>query len=158
LNVDEHILRREQWLPRPIEDVFAFFSEARNLEAMTPPWLGFRIVSPGTIVLRLGTRIHYRIRLHRLPLRWVTEIQTWGPPHEFVDVQLRGPYRFWHHTHRFERVDGGTLVRDAVRYVLPFGPLGRLAHAWIVKPDLEAIFDYRALRMTELLGLRSTHE
>jgi ligand-binding SRPBCC domain-containing protein len=75
-----------------------------------------------------------------------------------VDVQLRGPYRSWHHTHRFEPVDGGTLVRDAVRYVLPFGPMGRLAHAWIVKSDLEAIFDHRALRMTEVFGTRSAHE
>jgi ligand-binding SRPBCC domain-containing protein len=156
--VDEHILRREHWVRRPIEDVFAFFSEARNLGAITPPWLGFRIVSPGPIVMRPGTRIPYQLRLHGLPLRWVTEIQIWEPPHEFVDVQLRGPYRSWHHTHRFEPVDGGTLVRDTVRYALPFGPLGRLAHAWIVKSDLEAIFDYRALRMTEVLGPRSAHE
>jgi ligand-binding SRPBCC domain-containing protein len=156
--VDEHTLRREQWVPRPIEDVFAFFSDARNLGAITPPWLGFRIVSPGPIVMRPGTRIHYRIRLHGLPLRWVTEIETWEPPHEFVDVQFKGPYRFWHHTHRFEPVDGGTLVRDSVRYVLPFGPLGRLAQAWIVKSDLEKIFDHRALRMTEVFGARSAHE
>lgn len=154
----EHILQREQWVPRPIEDVFAFFSEAGNLEAITPPWLGFRILSPGPIAMRPGTRIHYQIRLHGLPLRWVTEIETWEPPHEFVDVQLKGPYRFWHHTHRFEPVDGGTLVRDAVRYTLPFGPLGRLAHAWIVKSDLKKIFDHRALRMTEVFGARSVHE
>jgi ligand-binding SRPBCC domain-containing protein len=156
--VHEHILRREQWVPRPIEDVFAFFSEAGNLEAITPPWLGFRIDSPGPIVMRPGARIHYRISLHGLPLRWVTEIKTWEPPHAFVDVQLRGPYRSWHHTHYFEPMNGGTLMRDAVRYVLPFGPLGRLAHAWIVKSDLEAIFDHRALRMTKVFGARSAHE
>ena len=76
----------------------------------------------------------------------MTEIESWDPPIEFVDVQVRGPYRLWHHTHRFEPVDGGTLMRDVVRYALPFGLLGRLAHAWLVKADLEAIFDYRALR------------
>jgi ligand-binding SRPBCC domain-containing protein len=156
--VDEHLLQREQWVPRPIDDVFAFFSDARNLEAITPPWLGFRILSPGPIVMRPGTQIHYQIRLRGLPLRWVTEIQTWEPPRAFADVQLRGPYRLWHHTHRFEPVNGGTQVRDVVRYALRFGPLGRLAHAWIVRSDLEAIFDYRALRMTELFGPNSAHE
>jgi ligand-binding SRPBCC domain-containing protein len=156
--VNEHVLRREQWVPQPIDDVFAFFSDARNLESITPPWLGFRILSTGPIVMRQGTRIHYRIRLRGLPLRWVTEIQTWDPPHEFVDVQLRGPYQLWHHMHQFESVDGGTLVRDVVRYALGFGLLGRLAHAWIVRSDLKAIFDYRAFRMTELFGTCPAHE
>jgi ligand-binding SRPBCC domain-containing protein len=150
--VDEHLLQREQLVPRAIDEVFAFYSDARILEAITPPWLGFRILSPGPIVMRPGTRIHYQIRLRGLPLRWVTEIQTWKPPHEFADVQLQGPYRLWHHTHRFAPVEGGTLVCDVVRYILPFGPLGRLAHTWIVRSDLEAIFDYRALRLTELFG------
>ena len=94
--------------------------------------------------MRPGARIEYRLRWHGFPLRWVTEIRTWDPPTGFVDVQFRGPYRLWHHTHRFQAVDGGTLMRDMVRYVLPFGLLGRLAHAWVVKADLEAIFDYRA--------------
>jgi ligand-binding SRPBCC domain-containing protein len=108
--------------------------------------------------MRPGTRLHYQIRLRGWPLRWVTEIQTWEPPRAFADVQLRGPYRLWHHTHRFETVNGGTLVRDEVRYALRFGPLGRLAHAWTVRSDLEAIFDYRALRMIELFGPNSAHE
>jgi ligand-binding SRPBCC domain-containing protein len=156
--VDEYVLQREQYVPRPIDDVFAFFSDARNLEAITPPWLGFRILSPGPLVMRPGTRIDYQIRLRGWPLRWVTGIQTWEPPHEFADVQLRGPYRRWHHTHQFEPVNGGTLVRDEVRYALRFGPLGRLAHAWIVRSDLEAIFEYRALRLTELFGPRGAHD
>ena len=155
--MNEHVLKREQWVPRPIDDVFAFFSDARNLEALTPPWLAFRILSPGPIVMRPGARIHYQIRLRGLPLRWVTEIQTWEPPRVFVDVQLSGPYRLWHHTHQFEPVNGGTQVRDVVRYALPFGPLGRLAHAWIMRSDLEAIFDHRALRMAKLFGANSAH-
>jgi ligand-binding SRPBCC domain-containing protein len=150
--VVEHVLRREQWLPRPIDEVFAFFSDARNLEAITPPWLGFRILTPGPIEMKAGTTIRYQIRLRGLPLRWLTEIQRWDPPREFVDVQLRGPYRLWHHTHRFEPVDGGTMVHDVVRYALGFGPIGRLVHAWTVRRDVEAIFDYRARRMEELFG------
>ena len=120
--------------------------------------LGFRILSPKPIDLRPGARIRYRLRWHGLALRWLTEIQSWNPPNEFVDVQAQGPYRLWHHTHRFEPVDGGTLMRDMVRYVLPFGLLGRLAHAWVVKSDLEAIFDYRARKVSEILGSRCAHE
>lgn len=157
-NVCPYFLRREQWIPQPIEDVFAFFADARNLEEITPAFLGFRILSPKPIDMRPGARIQYRLRWHGLALRWLTEIQTWNPPNEFVDVQVQGPYRLWHHTHRFEAVDGETLMRDMVRYVLPFGLLGQLAHAWVVKSDLEAIFDYRALKVSEIFGSRCAHE
>ena len=102
-----YLLERDQRVPRPIEEVFAFFSDARNLEAITPSWLGFRILSPEPIVMQPGARIDYRINMHGLPLRWVSEIERWDPPNEFVDVQLQGPYRLWRHTHRFEPVDGG---------------------------------------------------
>ncbi len=154
----EHILEREQWVPRPIDEVFAFFADAHNLESITPPWLGFRILSSAPIVMQPGTEIRYQIRLRGLPLRWMTRIETWEPPRVFTDVQLRGPYKLWHHTHRFEPMNGGTQVRDTVRYSLPFGPLGRLVHAWVVRSDLEAIFDYRAARMAELFGANSAHE
>jgi ligand-binding SRPBCC domain-containing protein len=107
-----YLVQREQWIPRPIEHVFAFFADARNLEAITPAWLGFRILSPEPIATRAGARICYRLRWHGLPLRWLTEIESWKPPTDFVDVQLRGPYRLWHHTHRFESVNGGTRMRD----------------------------------------------
>jgi ligand-binding SRPBCC domain-containing protein len=156
--VEPYILRREQWIPRPIEDVFAFFADARNLEEITPAWLGFRILSPQPIVMRRGARIQYRLRWHGVALRWLTEIQSWNPPHEFVDVQAQGPYRLWHHTHSFEAMDGRTLMRDVVRYILPLGRLGRLAHSWRVQADLEAIFDYRALQVSEILGSRCAHE
>ncbi len=145
-------LQREQWVPRPVEEVFAFFSDAGNLAKITPPWLGFQMLSPAPIDMRAGTRITYRISWHGLPLRWLTEISSWDPPREFVDVQLRGPYRLWHHTHRFEARDGGTLIRDEVRYALPLGLLGRLAHAWLVKSNLNAIFGYRTQKVSELLG------
>jgi ligand-binding SRPBCC domain-containing protein len=146
------ILQREQRIPRPIEEVFAFFADARNLEAITPVWLGFRILSPEPIALRAGTQILYRLRWHGLPLRWATTIESWNPPTEFIDMQAQGPYRHWHHTHSFQPVEGGTLMRDLVRYALPFGLLGRLAHAWLVKSELKAVFDYRAAKVSDILG------
>jgi ligand-binding SRPBCC domain-containing protein len=147
-----YVLQREQWICQPIEEVFAFFSDAGNLAKITPAWLGFQMLSPGPIAMRSGTQIVYRISWHGLPLRWLSEIVSWDPPREFVDVQVRGPYRFWHHTHHFEPANGGTLIRDEVRYALPFGPLGRVAHAWLVKGHLKAIFDYRAQKVAEFLG------
>jgi ligand-binding SRPBCC domain-containing protein len=156
-NVTPYVLQREQWFPQPMQDVFAFFADARNLEAITPPWLEFQILSPEPIVVAPGTVIEYQLRWHQFPIRWVTEIRRWDPPTSFMDVQLRGPYRLWEHTHRFQAVDGGTRMFDVVRYALPFGFLGRMAHTWVVKADLEGIFDYRARKVSELLGNASSH-
>ncbi len=150
--MEHFILQRQQLIPRPIDEVFDFFADAANLEAITPPWLSFRIVSPQPVTMQVGTRILYRLSWHGVPLRWVTEIQRWNPPAEFVDVQMQGPYRLWHHTHQFESVDGGTRMKDIVRYALPFGFLGRLAHSWLVEYDLKAIFDYRARKVSDLQG------
>src|SRR4051794_6363525 len=116
-----HTLAREQFLPVPPAEAFGFFADASNLEAITPPWLGFRIVTPGAIAMAPGTLIEYRLRLHRAPLRWLTRIEDWEPGERFVDVQVRGPYALWHHTHTFERQAEGTLMRDMVRYALPLG-------------------------------------
>ncbi len=146
------LLRREQWLPRPIEQVFAFFADATNLEAITPPWLRFRILSPGATSMHAGTFIAYRLRWGWVPLRWVTEITEWQPPFRFVDVQRRGPYALWRHGHSFEPDCGGTLMRDEVRYALPLGPVGRLAHRLAVRRDLGAIFDYRAEAVSLIFG------
>jgi ligand-binding SRPBCC domain-containing protein len=138
-----HTLEREQRLPGAPEDVFGFFADAGNLEAITPPWLSFRIVTPRPIGMGPGTLIEYRLRLHRLPISWLTEISVWEPGVRFVDQQVRGPYALWHHTHEF-RADGpGTVMRDTVRYALPFGPLGAIAHALVVRRDLDRIFEYR---------------
>src|SRR6476661_2567605 len=139
-----YVLQRAQRFPRPPDVVFPFFADARNLEAITPPWLGFSVTTPGPIEMRPGTLIEYRLRLHAVPVRWRTTIAVWDPPRRFVDVQIKGPYRLWHHTHDFEPDGGGgTVMRDTVRYALPFGPLGALAHALLVRRDLEAIFDFR---------------
>ncbi|MDX6675981.1 MAG: hypothetical protein QOE31_33 [Solirubrobacteraceae bacterium] len=151
MSVHVHTLRREQRLAHPVEDVFAFFSDPRNLEAITPPLLRFRVLSaPATV--GPGALIRYRLRVRRMPVGWLTAIREWDPPHHFVDEQLRGPYALWHHTHSFEALDDGTtLMRDVVRYALPLGPLGELARRLFVGRDVEAIFDFRAQRIVELL-------
>jgi ligand-binding SRPBCC domain-containing protein len=139
-----HVLKRQQLLSPAPQEIFPFFGDALNLEAITPPWLGFRVVTPGPIEMAPGTLIEYRLKLHGVPIRWRTTIAVWDPPRRFVDVQLSGPYRMWHHTHDFEPAPGGgTLMRDTVRYALPLGPLGELAHRALVRRDLDRIFDYR---------------
>jgi ligand-binding SRPBCC domain-containing protein len=147
-----HVLVRTQRLHLPRAAVFAFFADARNLEAITPAFLRFRIATPGTIAMAPGTLIEYRLSLFGIPFRWVTRITALEPGLRFVDVQLRGPYRFWEHTHRFEDAPGGgTLVHDRVEYELPFGPLGSLAHAVFVRRALARIFDHRRGRIAALL-------
>lgn len=153
-----YLLEREQWIPRPIEDVFEFFADASNLEAITPPWLGFKILSARPISMQSGARIAYQLRLHGVPVRWLTDIETWDPPMGFVDVQTKGPYRLWHHTHSFESSGNGTVMRDSVRYALPFGPLGRLVHALWVKSEIEAIFNFRAQKIADLMGASHLHK
>lgn len=145
-------LECEQWVPRPLEDVFVFFSDARNLETLTPQWMRFRILTPEPIRMFRGAKIDYRLRWHGLPLRWETEIVNWNPPRQFEDLQRKGPYRLWHHTHRFEAVAGGTRILDEVRYQLPFGVLGRLVHALSVRRNVEEIFAYRQAKIREIFG------
>jgi ligand-binding SRPBCC domain-containing protein len=138
-----HVLERSQRLPRPPGDVFPFFADAFNLEAITPQWLRFRVLTPAPVTMAPGTLLEYRLRLHGLPLRWLTRIEAWEPPVRFADAQVRGPYRLWHHTHSFEPDGDGTVMRDRVRYALPLGPLGELAHAALVRRDLDRIFAFR---------------
>jgi ligand-binding SRPBCC domain-containing protein len=153
--VSTHVLRREQRLPRPPAEVFAFFGDARNLEAITPPLLRFRMLTPDPAVMARGTLLRYRLRVHGVPVRWLTEITEWEPPRRFVDEQREGPYALWRHTHTFEDDGaGGTLMRDEVRYELPLGALGELAHRLLVRRDLARIFDYRAQRVPALLSAR----
>ncbi len=127
-------------LPLPPEAVFPFFADAKNLDAITPPWLHFRIITPQPIEMRAGTLIDYRLRLHGLPIRWRTLISDWQPPFRFVDQQVRGPYRQWIHTHTFEPRLGGTLARDVVRYC---ARLDFITHPLFVRRDIERIFAFR---------------
>lgn len=147
-----HRLEREQWIPAPLGRVFPFFADAANLEALTPPWLGFGFVTKLPIEMHTDARIEYRIRLAGVPMRWRTRITRWDPPRGFVDTQESGPYALWEHLHTFEPCGGGVLMRDVVRYALPLGPLGDVAHAVAVKAALAAIFDYRFDRVREVFA------
>jgi ligand-binding SRPBCC domain-containing protein len=146
----EHTLHRVQRVAVPLHETFDFFARPGNLARITPPWLGFRIVSDD-LEMRRGLRIEYRVKPFGVPQKWVSEITAYDPPHRFVDEQRVGPYARWHHEHRFRAVDGGTEVTDTVRYALPFGLIGRLAHGVLVRRQLESIFDYREKALTELL-------
>lgn len=150
--METYLLEREQWIPRPLPEVFEFFARAENLGRITPPWMHFRIRTPLPIEMRVGTRIEYTIRLAGLPLHWRTRITTWEPMRRFEDVQERGPYALWEHEHRFAVREGGVLMADRVRYALPLGVLGRGVHALAVRAVLAAIFDHRFQRIRALLG------
>jgi ligand-binding SRPBCC domain-containing protein len=145
----EHGITVEQWLPRPLVELFPFFADAANLERITPPWLGFHILTPPPIEMRPGALIDYRLRVRGIPLRWRTRIAVWEPPGRFVDEQVRGPYRRWVHEHTFVERDGGALCRDSVRYAVPGG---ELVHRWLVRPDVERIFAWRQQALARLFG------
>lgn len=138
--------RSELWLPRPVEEVFPFFADAHNLEALTPPFLRFRVESPAPMVMAPGARIDYRLRIHGIPVRWQSEITVWDPPRRFVDEQRKGPYKAWIHTHTFTPRDGGTLVEDEVWYDVPGGAL---VNEFFVRRDVAKIFAYREARLRE---------
>jgi ligand-binding SRPBCC domain-containing protein len=135
-------------LAQPIDVVFSFFSDAHNLETLTPPWLKFRVLTPAPIAIERGTKIDYRLRVHGLPIRWTSEINVWEPPNRFADRQVRGPYRRWEHEHTFDEADDGTIVGDRVEFAVRGGRLpGQLASA-----DVRRIFAYRRKRLRELFG------
>ena len=142
-------LEREQWLPQPVDVVFSFFSRPENLQAITPPWLDFRMVETPEL-LAAGSLIRYRLQWRWLPIRWTTEITEWNPPHGFVDREVSGPYALWNHEHWFVSHRGGTMMRDRVTYALPLAWVGRIAYWAVVKRDVEKIFDFRAETMRRL--------
>jgi ligand-binding SRPBCC domain-containing protein len=149
--VHDRVLERRQVVPVDVDEAFAFFADAWNLEAITPPWLRFRILAAPRALER-GSLLEYRLRLFGLPIRWRTEIVEWRPPYGFTDVQLSGPYRRWEHSHRLSPVDGGTEIYDHVLYRLPYGPLAGLLVGPLVQRWLTAIFDYRARETGARLG------
>ena len=151
---DVYTLSTWQWLPLPRDRVFAFFSDAFNLERITPDLLRFRVQTPAPIEMRTGAVIDYRLSLRGVPMRWQSEITEWEPPTRFADTQRRGPYREWYHTHLFEDRDGGTLVHDVVRYRL-IGPslFTRPINALLVAPDTRRIFTFRHAALERALGL-----
>ncbi len=146
-----HVFRSELVIPSPRPAVFDFFSRASNLERITPPFLRFRIKTPEPIEMRKGAIIDYNLRIHGVPALWRTEIAEWDPPHQFVDLQLKGPYKLWHHTHTFTEEQGGTRMVDEVRYEVPLGPLGDIVEALFVRKDVTNIFRFRNSQISTLL-------
>lgn len=157
-------LKQEQLIPAPMEEVWHFFSRPENLKIITPPYMGFDILSEVPPVMEAGLIIEYIVRpLFGIPLRWITEIthlrgpQHGEPPYFFVDEQRFGPYTFWHHRHEFHPVEGGVRMLDLVHYRLPGGPIGRIAHTLIIRHRLEEIFNYRRKKVDEIFGVFPTH-
>lgn len=142
-----------QFLPYPREKVFAFFSDAFNLQILTPSWLHFTVLTPPPIKISRSTLIDYKLRLRGIPIRWQSCISVWEPPLRFVDEETRGPYKRWHHEHVFEEIDGGTLCHDRVDYEV-YG--GRLINSLLVQPDVLKIFSFRQQKLRELFPLRRT--
>lgn len=147
-----HKLRRTTFLPRDLGEVFGFFGNPRNLETITPPWLGFRVKSTSDATVRQGTRIRYRLSLHGIPMSWESRITEYQANSHFADEQITGPYAHWYHRHTFREVAGGVEMTDDVDYRLPFGPLGRLVNWLVVRHQLRAIFDYRTQVIAEHFG------
>ena len=151
--MNTYVLERHQIINRSKKETFDFFSDAFNLERITPPFLRFRILTPPPILMEKGRLIEYQLALFAIPFRWRTVIEDWSPETHFVDRQLKGPYRLWHHTHTFEELGPNRiLMKDIVRYRIPFGPIGQLARWLFVGRMLRLIFDYRATATARLLN------
>lgn len=148
-------LEQEQFIPRGRDEVFAFFSDATNLQQLTPGFLRFSILTPGSTPIQTGTNIDYRLRILGVPCRWRSRIEDFDAPHHFVDVQVKGPYQYWHHRHEFRSVERGTVMVDRVEYSLPWSILGTIAHAVFVRRMLARIFDFRRQRVAEIFAASS---
>lgn len=138
-----HTLATEQFISKPLDEVFHFFNRPENLEAITPKSLSFEILTPKPIQMMTGAVIDYQIRICGKTVRWTSIITDYAPPYKFVDTQIKGPYSFWHHTHTFVEKGNGTLVKDTVRYALGGWVFGKLAHKFFVRKQLEGIFSHR---------------
>jgi ligand-binding SRPBCC domain-containing protein len=143
-------LRRSQFVPATRDKVFEFFSDAGNLERITPPTVKFQVTTPLPIAMERGALIDYRLKLFGVPFGWRTLIEEWVPGESFVDRQLKGPYALWRHTHTFSDEGTGTRMDDHVAYAVGFGPFGDLARAMFVTRQVEGIFDHRAKTIGEI--------
>lgn len=146
-----YALEREQVVDKPFEETFDFFSRPENLARITPSKIEFNILTPSPISMGAGTVIDYTIKIAGIDIHWKTLISSYDPPYSFTDEQLKGPYAYWHHRHRFEKYGNGTCIYDSVSYALPFGFLGRLVHSLFVKRQLNRIFDFRHSAIERIL-------
>ncbi|MBL8006129.1 MAG: SRPBCC family protein [Ignavibacteria bacterium] len=147
-----HTLVRECFFNLKPKEIFDFFSNAENLNRITPPELGFKILSRLPVQMKKGTVIDYKLRLNGIPFKWKTEITAWNPPFSFTDSQISGPYRMWVHEHKFEEINGRTKMTDKVNYISPGGILEFIPHNLFVKKKAEYIFDYRTKILNEIFG------
>lgn len=144
-----YLLEAECEISRPVDEVFELFSDAFKLESITPPWLNFHVITPAPIEMQVGTLIDYQLRMYGIPMRWQSEITVWEPGMRFVDEQVRGPYKCWHHEHGFKQVGDKTIVSDKVEYGVPGGSL---VHNLFVRKNVETIFKYRTEKLLELFS------
>jgi ligand-binding SRPBCC domain-containing protein len=140
----------EMKIDAPIDEVFDFFSQAVNLEKITPPWLKFKILTSEPIKMEIGTIIDYRLSLYGFPINWRTKITHWDPPHRFIDSQLKGPYKQWIHEHSFSEVEGGCLMQDKVEYQIHGWIISSLIDYLFVRKDIERIFSFRKIQIEAL--------
>lgn len=147
-----HVFKKETIINRPLTEVFDFFSKAENLDKITPPELGFKIITPLPIEMKKGTLIDYKIKLNSIPFYWKTEITEYDPPYLFADKQIKGPYKLWIHEHRFEDLNGKTKMTDTVNYLSPGGIFEFIPHNLIVKNKVKFIFDYREEVLKKYFG------
>lgn len=146
----KYLFKNELVINKPINTVFSFFSRAENLNTITPPWLNFKILTPEPIMMKAGTLIEYRLRIHRFPASWKSEITEWNPPYKFTDSQIKGPYRLWVHEHIFNEEAGGTRIIDRVQYAVPGWFLAPIIHELVVRNDIQTIFNYRNRKLFEI--------
>ena len=152
-----HVLEQTQAVAAPLDEVFAFFARPENLAEITPPSMGFQVLTPSPIAMKEGAVVDYVVKVSGLPMRWRTLITAYEPPHRFVDEQLMGPYSFWHHTHTFNATAaGGTELQDVIRYALPLGPLGELARALVIRRQLASIFTHRRTVIAQRFDTKET--
>ena len=148
--MNHHFLKKETLINENIINVFEFFSNAENLDLITPPHLGFKILTQLPIRMNIGTIIDYKIHLNGFPIRWKTEITKWEPPNCFEDTQVKGPYKIWVHEHLFKESNGKTIMNDNIRYLSPGGIFEFIPHKFIVKKKVESIFDFRERKFKDL--------
>ncbi|HSA58327.1 MAG TPA: SRPBCC family protein [bacterium] len=140
-------LRRSLWVPKPLDEVFSFFSDARNLERITPKWLKIGSMKRPEPMVE-GACIKHKLKIRGIPVTWVSEITEWDPPYGFVDEQKKGPYRLWRHEHRFREERDGTVCEDIVKYAV-LG--GEFVNRFLIAPDLKKLFDYRQDKLKAIL-------